>query len=194
MKSLVFALFCIALVNQCHSQDTLSISSSDTLLLKKTHSAKKATILSALAPGIGQIYNRKIWKAPIVWGGLGTCIYFISDNRNAFRLYKDESVLRQNDPDHVSTLTYNSAPDRYKFSSDEILPDAELSDNLDKRKRWLDLSYFALVAVYGLNIIDANVDGHLFQYDISPDISMRIAPSPIFSQSPKAGLSLTLNF
>ncbi len=70
----------------------------------------------------------------------------------------------------------------------------DLNDRLDKRKRWLDLSYFAAVAVYGLNIIDANVDAHLFDYDISPDISLRIAPSPVFITSPKAGLSFTFNF
>jgi hypothetical protein len=163
---------------------------------KRTHFAKKATLLSTALPGSGQIYNKKIWKAPIVWGGIGTCVYFAINNRKAFRLYKTEAFNRESNPNFTSTLTYQNSPyaNYLKNAPNIIMENEDLYDRLDKRKRWLDLSYFAAVVVYGLNIIDANVDAHLFDYDISPDISVRIVPAPVFIASPKAGLSFTLNF
>ena len=168
----------------------------DTIHNQKYHSAKKATLLSTFIPGGGQIYNKKIWKAPIVWGGIGTCIYFAVNNRQAFKLYQAEVFNRESDPNFISSLTYQNSPyaSYLKDAPNTIMEDTDLYERLDKRKKWLDLSYFAAIAVYGLNILDANVDAHLFDYNISPDISLRIAPSPVFSASPRAGLSFTLNF
>ncbi len=164
--------------------DKIDSLSTDTV---KIHSAKKATLLSTALPGAGQIYNRKYWKAPVVWGGMGTCVYFISLNRGLFREYRNELFLRQSDPDHVSTLSFDGGV--------SVATDTQINDFMEQRKRWLDLSYFALVAVYGLNILDANVDGHLFDYNITPDISLKLNPSPIMiDASPRAGLNLTLTF
>jgi len=120
-----------------------------------------------------------------VWAGLGTCIYFIDDNRKFFRLYRSEIFNYQNISGYSSTVL---------DSAGNPATEEALTTEMDKRKRWLDLSYFSLVAVYGLNLLDANVDGHLFNYDISPEISMRISPSTSFRGSANAGLSLTLNF
>lgn len=164
----------------------------------KPHSAKKATILSAVLPGAGQIYNKKYWKAPIAWAGMGTCIYFIRDNRAGFNLLRKDAILRQNYPDnYVSPITYR---DLGTFAGTNaqldqlVLDNQEVIDAMDKRKQWLDLSYFALAAVYGLQIIDANVDAHLFDYDISPDISLNIAPSFNPQLSNSAGVCFTFRY
>ncbi|MFK7756581.1 MAG: DUF5683 domain-containing protein [Flavobacteriales bacterium] len=157
----------------------------DSIKIAKPHSARKATLLSTALPGAGQIYNKKYWKAPIVWAGLGTCVYFIQDNRKFFNLYKDELQRFQTVPGYEIALA---------DSRGNLYDDSTLEQLVDRRKRWLDLSYFSLIAVYGLNILDANVDGHLFNYDISPDISMEVRPTTVFIESPKAGLSITLKF
>lgn len=104
--------------------------------------------------------------------------------------------MRESDADFVSTLTYANSPyaNYLVDAPDDLFTNEDLDERLDKRKKWLDLSYFALVAVYGLNIIDANVDGHLFDYNISPDVSLRVEPSTVFYTEPKAGIKLTLNF
>jgi hypothetical protein len=100
------------------------------------------------------------------------------------------------DPNYETSLTIADLG-TFRGSSDGLMRLAtrdEIFDDLDKRKRWLDLSYFATVAVYGLQIIDANVDGHLFDYDISPDISLNVAPSFNPQLSNSAGVSLTFRF
>jgi len=165
---------------------------------KKPHSAKRATIYSAVLPGAGQIYNRKYWKAPIAWAGMGVCVYFIGTNRSYFKALKAEAILRDQDPNHfdISTFTIGDLG-TFRGSDCQLMAIAtndQITENLDRRKQWLDLSYFALAAVYGLQIIDANVDGHLFDYDISPDISLNIAPSFNPQLSNSAGVSLTFRF
>jgi len=166
--------------------------------IKKPHSAKKATILSALVPGAGQFYNKKYWKAPIAWAGLGTCVYFISDNRTFFRALKEEAILRDADENYVNISTFTIGDLGTINGTEEqlmqIATTDQITENLDRRKQWLDLSYFAFAAVYGLQIIDANVDGHLFNYDISPDISLNVTPSFNPQLSNSAGISFTFKF
>jgi len=128
---------------------------------------------------------------------MGTCIYFISDNRSAFQLLRKDATLRQFYPeDYVSTVTLGDLG-TFRGSADELAvlaSEEDVLEALETRKQWLDLSYFALVAVYGLQIIDANVDGHLFDYDISPDISLNISPNFSPVSAPSAGLTFTLTF
>lgn len=150
----------------------------DSLSWQQRHSPKKASILSAIAPGAGQIYNRKYWKTPIVWAGLGVSAYFIVENTKQYRRYKDAYIaLVDNDPTTIDE--FNGT-----VSSDRVL------DVVDTYRRWRDLSYIAIGAVYALNIIDASVDAHFVRFDVSPDLTMDLGPSlPALSQG-FAGVSV----
>lgn len=168
---LIFAL--IGFAQEPAKDDTL-------LVVEKVHSPKKATIRSAILPGWGQVYNKKTWKLPIVYGGIGTCAYFIDRNTKKYKLYRNALIAEYDqDPNTVNNTIYNA-------SQLELLS--------DDYRRLLDLSYICLAAVYVLNIIDANVDAHLFTYDIGEDISMNVRPSLIQTDRVNTGIGLTINF
>lgn len=155
-----------------------AIDEPDDYQLKQLHSPKKAWILSAVLPGAGQIYNKKYWKAPIVWGGLAVAGYYLNDNLKQLNFYRDAYVAETDgDPETINDTGLNQTL---------------LLDQIDTYKTWRDWSYIALAAVYVLNIIDANVDAHLFYFDVSEDISMNLAPyfNPMANRS--AGVSLML--
>ena len=171
------ALLCSA---SAQSDSTSTGAAADTLTWQERHSAKKATILSAIIPGAGQIYNRKYWKAPIVWGGLGVSIYFIQENNREYQRYKDAYIaVTDNDPNTVDE--FNG-----RYGSDQLL------DVTDTYRKWRDLSYICLGAVYMLNIIDASVDANFVRFDVSSDLSMSVGPSlPVAAQG-GVGLSVSL--
>ncbi len=141
------------------------------------HSALKATVLALTLPGAGQAYNRKYWKMPIVYGGLGTCVYFIARNTKEYRFYKNEYIkAADTDPNTVS-----------EYSASQLQP------VMETYRRWMDISYFSLIGVYALQALDANVDAHLFKFDISKDLSFYWTPLPTFSQSAK-GITFGIQF
>lgn len=155
---------------------------SDTLDWRAGHSPHKATLLSAVAPGAGQIYNRKYWKAPIAWLGLGTCIYFIRDNTREYRRYKDAYIALV-DGDASTVDEFNG-----EFSASQVL---EVTDTY---RRWRDLSYIAFGLVYMLNVVDATVDAHFVRFDVGRDLSLQAAPSFHTTSLGAPGLSLALTF
>lgn len=149
------------------------------------HDPKKATIMSAVLPGLGQVYNKKWWKVPIIYGGFAAAGYYLKDNLDnidyytgAYRAATDDDPATQNPTDFAPT---------------------QLADIVDQYKRWRDLSYIAIAAIYILNVVDANVDAHLFYFDVSEDISFHVQPylSPSFAGpvrlgSGTAGITLSL--
>jgi hypothetical protein len=145
--------------------------------------AKRALWLALAIPGAGQIYNRKYWKLPIVYGGFVGCIYAISWNNQMYHDYAQAYIdLMDDDP---RTQSYNQF-----LHLGVTITDANASTYQDlfrKRKdryrRWRDLSVFALVAVYALSVIDAYVDASLSEFDISKDLSLRIAPTVLNDES-----------
>jgi hypothetical protein len=154
---------------------------------EKKHSPTVATLLSTFVPGAGQLYNRKYWKVPVIYGAGATLIYFVGVNN---KLYKKYSRL-------------------YEQKLDETIDD--LYVNIDEeslrreRENWRrnrDLNYIGLGVLYFLQVIDANVDAHLFQYDISDDLTFRYYPDyvggmadGISSKSAGGlGMKLTINF
>ena len=142
----------------------------DTLEVKK-HSPKKATIMSAVLPGSGQFYNKKYWKIPVIYVGFGTLVYFISANQKQYNNYKQAYKYRvDNDPATV---------DNYLQYSAEGLLQAK-----NYYRRNLEISYIFTSVLYMLNVVDATVDAHLFDFDISNDLSLKIQPS--FLNSPYA--------
>ncbi len=142
------------------------------------HSPKKATILSAILPGAGQVYNKKYWKIPILYGGIAVTGYFLNDNLKNIDKYKEAYISSTDGDPNTNNDT--------GFSNDQLL------DLIDTYKSWRDLSYISFAVIYALNIIDANVDAHLFYFDVSDDISLNVMPyiSPFRSQG--AGVSLSL--
>jgi len=149
------------------------------------HSPKKAGYMSAILPGLGQAYNKKYWKVPIIYAGFGTLTYFIIDNNKSYQKFLEAYTMRIDDDP----------------TNDDILP-GYTTENLRviKNHYWKnrDLMIVLTAALYALNILDAVVDAHFFTYDISDDLSFNISPvvEPTmgFGQSSNAALSFSLNF
>lgn len=153
---------------------------------------KKATTLSTICPGAGQIYNKSYWRVPIVIGGLASTIYTIDWNNRGYKRFKTAYTLR---------VDYDKNPDKYPGgAADEFRGaySATFLKNLkDSYRRNRDLCILLTVGVYMLQIIDAHVDAHLQDYDISDDLSMNIEPyfdyTPVGSH-PTMGFNLSLTF
>ena len=139
----------------------------------------KATWLALVIPGGGQIYNRKYWKLPIFYGGFAGCAYALTWNS---KMYKDYSAAYKdavNGNFNSSTIT-DLLPPNYNYT------ESQLTETLRKRKdtfrRYRDLSIFAFIGVYLLSVVDAYVDAELSNFDITPDLSMKVEPAIINSQ------------
>lgn len=149
----------------------------------KIHSPRKATIYSAVLPGLGQVYNKKYWKVPVIYAGFGALTYSYMFSDAKYSTYMNEYKLRLGN----DSLQY--APDLLRYSNDNIL---ELK-NYYQRNR--ELSIIGFVVLYALNIIDATVDGHLYSFDISDDLSMNVNPfvTPNYQNRFNAGIQLTFS-
>lgn len=153
---------------------------------KKEPGPRNASILSAVIPGAGQIYNHKYWKAPIVWAGMGGVGYLFLKNQNDYTFYRDN--LRKLVAGDSTALTNTGLSTQDQIQTQKLV----------YRKR-RDLCGFGLLAIYAINIIDANVDAHLKTFDVSDDLSLQIKAKPIIYNGfgglgCTAGLSLKLNF
>ena len=142
--------------------------------IKKDKSPKKAALFSAILPGSGQIYTEKYWKVPIVYGGIITSIYFIEENNKKYKNYKEAALLSYEIGENQLGYTYT-----------------ELKTLKNHYRRNRDVSYFSLLGIYILNIVDASVNAHLYNFDVSDDISINIKPHLSLYNS---GVTLSLNF
>jgi len=148
----------------------------------------KAAFYSAILPGLGQIYNKRYWKAPIVWGALGTSIYVYSFNNTEYRRARNAFKRR------LAGFTDDefSREDGTPIISDEALQEAQESSQRDR-----DLALVISIALYALNIIDANVDSHLKQYNVSDDLAVDFNPyieiNP-FTNKPNYGMAMVIKF
>lgn len=138
----------------------------------------KATWLALVIPGGGQIYNRKYWKLPIFYGGFAGCAYALTWNNKMYKDYSTAYKDAMNGNMHSSSIT-DLLPPGYTIS------ESQLKELLRKRKdtyrRYRDLSIFAFIGVYLLSVVDAYVDAELSNFDITPDLSMRVEPTVINS-------------
>ena len=136
-------------------------------------------LLWALLPGGGQIYNRKYWKLPIVWGAFMPCYYSVTWNHRQYQdyhaAYRD---LSSEDPSkNTSWLAFAPAGAKAEdYKTYQSTLKSTLKRGNDFYRRYRDLSILATVLVYGLSILDAYVDAELYTFDISPDLSLRVAP------------------
>ncbi len=148
------------------------------------HSPRKAALLSAVLPGAGQIYNRKYWKVGVLAAGTGALIYGLNFNQRNFKLFKTELIHRQQGKGEANL-------DLVKYS------DSNLNELQEFYHRNRDLTIVGISLLYAINIIDATVDAHFFDFNINDDLSMRIRPEPVYSSiltMPVTGLGLTLRF
>ena len=141
----------------------------------------KATWLALVIPGGGQIYNRKFWKLPIIYGGFAGCAYALTWNN---KMYKD--YMQAYKDAALGNWEANSIHDLLPPGYLDRTPKTQITETLRKRKdtyrRYRDLSIFAFIGVYLISVIDAYVDAELSNFDITPDLSMRVEPAVINSQ------------
>ena len=170
--------------------DTVQVIKTDTLQLPEllpekkevaVHSPRKATIYSAILPGLGQIYNKKYWKVPVIYIGFGTIAYFINWNNDNYQLFRRGYFdLIDDDPDTEGYLEIESVRrNNYDLSNPTHFNNLKtaLSRQKDYFRRNRDLLIISMVGFYGLNLIDASVDAHLFDFDISDDLTLKWEPS-----------------
>ena len=166
-KKIFLFIFCFSLISFANAQD----------LTEPIKSPRKAAILSSTLPGLGQIYNKKYWKVPIIYAGLLTSAYYINENNIQYKQYKNAYLRRlDNNPNNDDFVG--------KYSSGDLL----ILKDFYRRNR--EISILCFIGTYIINILDASIDSHLFDYDISEDISLQIKPT---STANINGLSLTLN-
>ncbi|MBQ6955482.1 MAG: hypothetical protein IJP80_02575 [Bacteroidales bacterium] len=156
-------------------------SSQKPLETKPPHSPSHALMLSAVLPGAGQVYNKQVWKVPLIYAAIGGISYYTYDNLKMMRYYRDEYLYRvangdqtqyPNDPDMVATPTSN------------------IYNLYEAYNKTFQLSVIISVAVYGINLLDAYVFGHLFEFQINDDISLNMTPS-LLPSSTVTGLAST---
>ena len=157
----------------------------DALLVynKNDHSPATATILSTVLPGAGQVYNKKYWKVPAVYALLGTLYFLVDWNNRGYIRFKRAIRLY---PDN-------------EFGTARSLTELKLYRNIYRKNR--DVSFAGLIGVYVLNIIDANVDGNLYNWNVSDDLSFHVEPTIINNNfaatvytQPAFGLTCKFNF
>lgn len=165
-------------------QPVVQVHTTDSALQKK-HNPKIAIALSAVLPGAGQIYNKKYWKLPIVYGCLGVSCYFIYDFSQKMVHYRNEY--------------------RYRMTGETALLDPSLASRSDEsvlsmkksNTRYMEFAIAATGIFYLLNIIDAAVDAHLYYFDISDDLSLHFAPyfqNTFLAAPAHAGVSIALKW
>ncbi|XOV67974.1 MAG: DUF5683 domain-containing protein [Fluviicola sp.] len=151
---------------------------------------RKATILSAALPGAGQVYNhiampkgkkKAWWKVPLIYAGLGTMGYFIVSNQT------EVTTLRGH---YTNIVENNTAPnDEYAVYGTDASAILTLHDQY---ARWRDFSIIGFTAIYAVQVIDAAVEAHFVNFDVSEDLSLRLSPSMLAPRA--AGIKLSLNF
>lgn len=165
--------------------------------VKEPHSPKKAAMYSAIIPGWGQAYNKKYWKIPIVYAGFGTIGYFIGWNNRYYNTYKDAySDLTDDDP---NTDSYNDIEASQYYDLTNPTDFENFRSGLNKQQEYYrrnrDLLIISIIGFYGLNIIDASVDAHFFEFDISEDLTMNWQPTvQPYRKELVYGLNFTFNF
>lgn len=139
---------------------------------------KRAGIYSALIPGSGQIYTEKYWKVPIIYAGIITSVYYIKESNSSYKLYRDA---------YINRLEGNNNEDIFSQYSN-----SQLSTISNHYRRNREVSILFLIGTYILNIVDASVSAHLFNYDISDNLTINIQPIYL-SNEKTTGLLLSFN-
>lgn len=151
-------------------------------------SPAKAAFYSAVLPGLGQAYNNRYWKIPIVYGGLATGIYFYTSNNKEYNRYRDA---------YKSRLAGYTTDEFYTVDSSGNLVERVSTGGLERGQKFYrknkEISLLVTIGIYALNIIDANVDAHLLQFNVDENLSL-VPHFKINELDATSNLGLTLNF
>lgn len=204
MKRVRLILVCLMLLLSgltCYAQqDSVVLNHRDSVRLFFKPDPMRAVWMGAIIPGYGQIYNRSYWKLPVVYGAFMGCGYAImwsqgyyNDYKTAYRdLYFDiaeGTVTEDESKSYIAILPRGYTLDRVGGASTW---QSTLQSRQNTYRRYRDLSIVATILVYGLSLIDAYVDAQLFDYDISPDLSMSV--TPVIQTDPLRHRSAEMNF
>lgn len=194
IKKIWFTALCLGICFGMQAQDDEKVTNEDGISLSDKNSSNeldplrpaKAAFFSAVLPGLGQAYNKKYWKIPIVYAAIGGGLYFYFDNNNVYKRYRNAYKRR------LAGFTDDEfyGPGETPFLSDEALVRAQRT-----LKRNKELSMLVTVGLYVLNIIEANVDAHLIQYNLDENLALK--PFIDFNNpnyNAQMGLSLNLKF
>ena len=145
----------------------------------------KAAFYSAIFPGLGQVYNKKYWKTPIVWGAMGTSIYYYLNNNKEYKRYRTAYKLRR-----------NNLIDEFTIDGNEIISLRTLERAQDQLRENRDLSLLTSIILYVLQIVEASVNSHLLQFNTDDNLSLKptFINDPIKIDAPKVGLTIKYNF
>lgn len=168
-----------------------------------TPNPQRAMWLAMVLPGAGQIYNRKYWKLPIFYGGMMGCLYAMNWNNMMYKDYSQAYLdIMDDDPTTQSYNTFLHLGKQIDSSNEERYKKL-FKSRKDRYRRWRDMSFFCLIGVYALSVIDAYVDAELSEFDISKDLSLKVEPAVIngsrtrsnpFDGSAALGLQCSLTF
>lgn len=178
---------CFTSVAQTSLNDSIHLSATPVVVQPTPHSPTKATLLSLL-PGLGQVYNHQAWKIPIVYGIIGGLGYLAYNNYTKMVTFRDEYLHRVNNGGDKILEGYTSYPDASIYS---------LYQSYNQR---FQLFVILTAVAYGLNLVDAYVFGHLFDFQIDDDLSLHVAPEVLPQWLPYntigcvPSLSMTLSF
>jgi hypothetical protein len=167
------------------TQDSLNVSKEEVLVIKDTTATKqsydplapsRAAFYSAVLPGLGQAYNKKYWKIPIIYAGMATGVYFYIQNDKDYDRFRDAYKRR---------LAGFTDDEFYGNGDTPVISDERLIDAQRSAQKNKDVSIIVSLAFYLVNIIDANVDAHLSQYNVSDDLSLtpNVYVDPVSTQA-----------
>lgn len=160
----------------------------DTVIVKDTlnHSPAKATFMSLALPGLGQAYNKKYWKIPLVYALIGTPLYFALEQRKQFNEFKEVYLARvDDDPNTVDTKYIN------------VYSDENVLNLIDFHRENRDLLFVLTGVAYVMNVVDAAVDAHLFYFEVNDDLSAELRPNVQYAQFQRSfipSMTLSLKF
>lgn len=186
------AFVCLFSFHGFAQKDTVAVKNvkSDNILISNNDynplSPSKAAFYSAIFPGMGQIYNKKYWKAPIVWAALGTSTYFYLDNNSEYKRYR--RAFRQREAGLQDEFTLDSG--------EELISTNGLISAQRTLRNNRDLSLLSTVLIYVLQIVEASVNAHLLQFETDKNLSVKptMIQNPIRVEAPTVGLRLKYSF
>ena len=175
MKNLILFLVVILFIGNINGQDAAITLDADTVYnIQQLHSPARAAVLSAVMPGMGQVYNKKYWKLPLLYGGCMTLVYFIDKYNTDYKFWRDV-YYDAKIGGYYNEKLYERYPNAdTRFDIEEIATQSEQFK--ENNRKYRDYNILGLAALYLLNIIDANVDAYFINFDVNRDLAVKVKP------------------